>query len=43
VFAGFLVLGEKLTPLQWLGAMLVLGGVAVALFVPARGVKAEPV
>jgi drug/metabolite transporter (DMT)-like permease len=29
--AGFLVLGERLTPLQWLGAALVISGVYLAL------------
>jgi drug/metabolite transporter (DMT)-like permease len=32
VIAGFFVLGERLSCLQWLGAALVLGGVYLAMF-----------
>jgi len=30
VFFGFIVLGEMLTPLQWLGALFVIGGVSLS-------------
>jgi drug/metabolite transporter (DMT)-like permease len=30
VIAGFIFLGERLMPLQWLGAALVLSGVTLA-------------
>ena len=36
---GFFVLGERLLPLQWLGAALVLAGVYLAMLVPDSRVK----
>jgi drug/metabolite transporter (DMT)-like permease len=34
VIAGFILLGERLSPLQWVGATLVLGGVSLAMVPP---------
>jgi drug/metabolite transporter (DMT)-like permease len=34
--SGFLVLGERLLPLQWLGAALVISGVYLALLAPGK-------
>lgn len=42
VLAGVVVLGERLTPLQILGAALVLGGVALSLLAPMRARVAAP-
>ena len=40
VIAGFFMLGERLSPLQWLGAVLVLGGVYMAMWnAPEKQIK----
>jgi drug/metabolite transporter (DMT)-like permease len=31
VIAGFLILGDRLMPLQWIGAVLVVGGVYLTI------------
>jgi drug/metabolite transporter (DMT)-like permease len=39
VIAGFFILGERLKPLQWIGAVLVLSGVYLGSAQPARNPK----
>jgi drug/metabolite transporter (DMT)-like permease len=33
---GYFVLGERLSPLQWFGAVLVIAGVYLAMAAPAK-------
>jgi threonine/homoserine efflux transporter RhtA len=42
IAASYIVLGERLSPRQWAGAIVVIGAVGVAALLVGRGTAAEP-